>query len=329
MLDRLATVQSLSQTLGIPLFAGTNVYITVASIGGFQKATNIMIPGLEALASWWIVGIAGTIYLIMDLIIPLIYNIFTPSIPIDTVKKTIESFITIPASAVMMAFMASADSSNDAAAAVITAGPLISILYGAFGAFLTSMTQSLKIFIYSLIDLLPEPVSNLILSVLEGATSFIGILLIFYYPWVVLVGSILFIIFFAIFGPNILRTARINYKAIFALIKYWLNDRKSELFDRRYLEENVINQINKKAPYDQAQKILRVISGKVKGFGVNRAGYMLICPREVYIVCPALFKTRAISYKIESIAQSKYKAGFIFDSVDLLIAGSGKCQLKF
>jgi hypothetical protein len=120
-----------------------------------------------------------------------------------------------------------------------------------------------------------------------------------------------------------------NYKALFALIKYWLNGRRSELFDHRYLDEKVIKQINQKAPYDQAQKILRVISGKVKGLGVNRTGYMLICPREVYIVCPGLFKTRAISYNIEAIEQSKYKSGIIFDNVELLIPGRGKCQLRF
>ncbi len=56
---------TLSLALGSAWTSGINLYATVAVLGILQKFVLTKLPGgLDALDNWWIIGVAGTLYLI-------------------------------------------------------------------------------------------------------------------------------------------------------------------------------------------------------------------------------------------------------------------------
>ena len=80
--------------MGTAWTSGINLYATVAVLGLLQKFGAAKLPGgLDALDSWWIIGIAAGLYLI---------EFFADKIPyVDSVWDVVHTFIRVPAGAVV------------------------------------------------------------------------------------------------------------------------------------------------------------------------------------------------------------------------------------
>lgn len=150
----------LAQAAGIAYSAGLNLYATVGIIGvGSRLGWIGPLPGsLNALSSWWVIGIA-LVLMTVELLASLI-----PAIA--SIWDTLHSLIRPPAAAAL------------AAAVAWHADPAFVLVAALLGGGLAVTTHTTKLGLRYAIDASPEPMTNGIVSIAElalVATISIGI----------------------------------------------------------------------------------------------------------------------------------------------------------
>lgn len=186
---------TLSLALGSAWTSGINLYATVTVLGLLQKFGGTDLPGgLDALDNWWIIGIAGFLYLV---------EFFADKIPyVDSVWDAIHTFIRVPAGAVV------------AYTATNQADQTVTIVATLLGGGLALSSHGTKAAIRAGANLSPEPVSNWILSIVEDIIAFAGTLLAVFAPIVIAIGLGIFAIFFVWFAPKVFRAFRRIFSAV-------------------------------------------------------------------------------------------------------------------
>jgi Domain of unknown function (DUF4126) len=186
---------TLSLALGSAWTSGINLYATVTVLGLLQKFAFTKLPGgLDVLDNWWIIGIAGGLYLV---------EFFADKIPyLDSIWDVVHTFIRVPAGAAM-AYAAT----NDMDTSVST----IATLFG--GGFALS-SHGTKAAVRAGANLSPEPVSNWVLSIVEDIIAFVGSLLAVFAPVIIAIVLVIFSIFFVWFAPKVFRALRRIFKAV-------------------------------------------------------------------------------------------------------------------
>lgn len=191
---------TLTLALGTAWTSGINLYATVTVLGLLQKFGATKLPGgLDALDNWWIIGIAGFLYLV---------EFFADKIPyVDSVWDVIHTFIRVPAGAVV------------AYAAVSDLDPTYSIPAALLGGGLALSSHGTKAALRAGANLSPEPVSNWTLSIVEDVIAFVGSALAVFAPVLIAIVLVLFAIFFAWFFPKVVRAVRRIFNAAGALFR--------------------------------------------------------------------------------------------------------------
>ncbi len=192
---------TLSLALGSAWTSGINLYATVTVLGMLQKfaLTKPLPGGLEVLDNWWIIGIAGGLYIV---------EFFADKIPyVDSVWDVVHTFIRVPAGAAV----AYAATSNEGTALYVIATLL--------GGGLALSSHSTKAALRAGANLSPEPVSNWVLSVVEDIIAFVGALLAVFAPFIIAGVLIIFALFFTWFAPKAFRALRRIFQAIRAFFK--------------------------------------------------------------------------------------------------------------
>jgi hypothetical protein len=186
---------TLSLALGSAWTSGINLYATVSVLGLLQKFGSVKLPGgLDVLDNWWIIGIAGGLYLI---------EFFADKIPyVDSVWDVVHTFIRVPAGAVV------------AWAAVSDMDPAIVIPATLIGGGLALSSHGTKATARIAANLSPEPVTNTLLSLAEDAIAIIGVLLAVFAPVLIAIVLIVFLLFFFWFFPKILRAIKRLFTAV-------------------------------------------------------------------------------------------------------------------
>ena len=186
---------TLSLALGSAWTSGINLYATVSVLGLLQKFGSVKLPGgLDVLDNWWIIGIAGGLYLI---------EFFADKIPyVDSVWDVVHTFIRVPAGAVV------------AWAAVSDMNPAIVIPATLIGGGLALSSHGTKATARIAANLSPEPVTNTLLSLAEDAIAIIGVLLAVFAPVLIAIVLIVFLLFFFWFFPKILRAIKRLFTAV-------------------------------------------------------------------------------------------------------------------
>jgi hypothetical protein len=189
---------TLSLALGSAWTSGINLYATVTVLGLLQKFGATRLPGgLDVLDNWWIIGIAGGLYLV---------EFFADKIPyVDSVWDVVHTFIRVPAGAAV-AYAAT----NEMDQGVFVVATLL-------GGTLALSSHGTKAALRAGANLSPEPVSNWILSVVEDIIAFAGSLLAVFAPVVIAVVLLVFAVFFAWFAPKVWRALRRILRAVRAL----------------------------------------------------------------------------------------------------------------
>src|SRR5436189_5232532 len=143
---------TLSLALGSAWTSGINLYATVTVLGLLQKFGAAKLPGgLDVLDNWWIIGVAGFLYLV---------EFFADKIPyLDTVWDFVHTFIRPPAAALL------AYAATGAAGAEWRWGAALL----AAGVALTS--HGTKASARAAVNTSPEPFSNWVLSLGEDALA--------------------------------------------------------------------------------------------------------------------------------------------------------------
>ncbi|CAN5778839.1 DUF4126 domain-containing protein [soil metagenome] len=191
---------TLTLALGSAWTSGINLYATVSVLGLLQKFSAIKLPGgLDVLDNWWIIGIAGGLYMV---------EFVADKVPyVDSVWDVIHTFIRVPAGA---AVAYAATNQMDATATVIAT---------LLGGGLALSSHGTKAALRATANLSPEPVSNWILSIVEDIIAIAGTILAVVAPVLIAIVLGIFLIFFIWFFPKFIRAILRLFRGIRALFR--------------------------------------------------------------------------------------------------------------
>jgi hypothetical protein len=156
-------ISSLALASGLSWASGLRLYLTVFVVGMLAKFGVIHLPAtLDILSNPIVLGLAGTLCLVEFLADKIPY--------VDSAWDSIQTFIRIPAGALL------------AMGAINSADPMIATIAVLLGGSLTGMTHATKAGSRALINTSPEPVSNIAASFGEEGMLITGGWLVFAHP---------------------------------------------------------------------------------------------------------------------------------------------------
>ena len=177
-------IGTIAMGMGSSWVSGIRLYAAVAMLGLLGRFANLKLPGeLEVLTNWWIIGIALALLLI---------EFFADKIPyLDSIWDVVHTFIRIPAGAVL---------------AAVTFGDFdrrIQVVAFLIGGGLALSAHVTKASARAAINLSPEPVSNIVVSLVEDVLAVASVLLTVFLP-LVLIGVVLLFLAISIYlAPKI------------------------------------------------------------------------------------------------------------------------------
>jgi len=182
-------IGTLAIAMGSSWVSGIRLYAAVATLGLLGRFAHLRLPGeLTLLTSWWIIGIASALFVVEFFADKIAY--------VDSVWDVVQTFIRIPAGAVLAA---AAFGDFDRSVQVIA------LLLGGGLAFSAHVTKASA---RAAINLSPEPASNIVVSLLEDLVALASMVLAYLLP-VVLIVLLLIFVFASIFIlPKIIRLLR-------------------------------------------------------------------------------------------------------------------------
>jgi hypothetical protein len=141
-------ISTLAIAMGSAWVSGINLYACVATLGLLSRFAHLRLPGeLEVLTSWWVIGIAVGLYVI---------EFVADKVPwIDSTWDIIHTFIRIPAGAAL------------AAGAFGDFDRSVQVIAMLLGGGLALSSHGTKAATRAVLNTLPEPVTNITVSLLE------------------------------------------------------------------------------------------------------------------------------------------------------------------
>jgi Domain of unknown function (DUF4126) len=182
-------ITTLGTAMGSAWLSGINLYATVVTLGLLERFGLVKLPGgLTMLGEWWVIGLAGLLYLI---------EFIADKIPaVDTAWDALHTFIRVPAGAVL------------AASAFAEFDPAVKIAAMIMGGGIALSSHGTKAATRLAANTSPEPFSNIALSLGEDALTFGSAVLMAFYPVVILIVVVIFLIVALWLLPKIFRALR-------------------------------------------------------------------------------------------------------------------------
>lgn len=161
-------ISTIAIAMGASWVSGINLYASVATLGLLGRFAHLRLPGeLEVLTSWWVIGVALALYLV---------EFFADKIPlVDSTWDVIHTFIRIPAGAVL-----AAGAFGDFDRSI----QMIALLLGGGLAFSSHGTKAAT---RAMLNVSPEPVSNVVASVAEDILAVVSIVCSVFLPVVLFI----------------------------------------------------------------------------------------------------------------------------------------------
>ena len=164
----MGSLTTLAQSLGVAYAAGISPYATVAAVGLAARLGWIdnLPKGLEGVTAWWVIGLAGALYLV-EFLATLVPGIASAWETVHTAVRPLAG-----------AFLA--------AATAWGADAPVTLLAGLLGGGLALTTHAAKAGTRVAIDTSPEPVTNGIANVAELGLMAMVLSLVWEHPWIAL-----------------------------------------------------------------------------------------------------------------------------------------------
>lgn len=180
---------TLGTAMGSAWLSGINLYATVVTLGLLQRFNLVKMPGdLNILGNWWVIGLAGAMYLI---------EFVADKIPaVDSAWDAIHTFIRVPAGAILAATAFADFDPGIKWAAMIIGGGIALGSHGTKAATRLAANTS------------PEPVSNIALSIGEDIVTFGSTILMAFFPVLILIVVVIFLVLLVWLGPKVVRALR-------------------------------------------------------------------------------------------------------------------------
>lgn len=170
----------LAQAVALASAAGVSTYATVALLGVAARLDWIdQLPaGLQGLSSWWVIGLAASLYLVEFLatLVPGVASAW------EAVHSTLR-----PLAGTALAV-----------GTVWNADPAMVVAAGLLGGTLAFGTQATKLGARVAIDASPEPVTNGVANVAEAGFVATIALLVWEHPWIALAISLVTLVLVAL-----------------------------------------------------------------------------------------------------------------------------------
>lgn len=175
--------------MGSAWLSGFNLYATVVTLGLLSRFHLVQLPGeLNVVSRGWVIATAAILYLV---------EFLADKIPVvDSVWDAIHTFIRVPAGAVLAA-SAFADFSPTVRVAALLAGGTLAL-----------SSHGTKASIRMTANAIPEPFSNIFLSIFEDVFTIVLAALAAFHPIVVLGIILVFILVLTWYAPKVLRAIR-------------------------------------------------------------------------------------------------------------------------
>lgn len=150
-------ISTIAIAMGSAWVSGINLYACVATLGLLGRFAHLQLTGeLQILTSWWIIGVAATLYVI---------EFVADKVPlVDNTWDIIHTFIRVPAGAVL------------AAAAFGDFDRTIQVIAFLLGGGLALTSHGTKAAVRAMVNVSPEPVSNIVTSTSEDLLAIVSII---------------------------------------------------------------------------------------------------------------------------------------------------------
>lgn len=187
--------------MGSAWLSGFNLYATVVTLGLLSRFHLVQLPGeLNVVSRGWVIATAAILYLV---------EFLADKIPVvDSVWDAIHTFIRVPAGAVLAA-SAFADFSPTVRVAALLAGGALAL-----------SSHGTKASVRMTANAIPEPFSNIFLSILEDVFTIVLAALAAFHPIVVLGIILVFILVLTWYAPKVLRAIRRMLKQAGAMLGF-------------------------------------------------------------------------------------------------------------
>ena len=161
-------ISTIAIAMGASWVSGINLYAAVATLGLLGRFTHLQLPGeLEALTSWWVIGIAVVLYVI---------EFVADKVPyVDSTWDVIHTFIRVPAGAVL------------AASAFGDFDRSIQVIALLLGGGLALSSHGTKAATRAMLNTSPEPVSNWVASIAEDILAVVSVAVSVFVPVLIFV----------------------------------------------------------------------------------------------------------------------------------------------
>jgi hypothetical protein len=150
-------ISTIAIAMGASWVSGINLYASVATLGLLGRFADLQLPGeLQMLTSWWVIGVALALYAI---------EFVADKVPyVDSTWDVIHTFIRVPAGAVL------------AASAFGDFDKSIQVIALLLGGGLALSSHGTKAATRAMLNASPEPVSNVVASIVEDILAVVSII---------------------------------------------------------------------------------------------------------------------------------------------------------
>ena len=185
----MSLISTIALAMGASWTSGINLYASVATLGLLGRFAHLQLPGeLQVLTSWWIIGIASGLYVV---------EFIADKVPwLDSTWDLIHTFIRVPAGAVL------------AAAAFGDFDKTIQVIALLLGGGLALSSHGTKAATRAVLNASPEPVTNVIASVVEDIIAVLSILAAAFVPVLLFVIVAIGLLVSYLILPRIIRLFR-------------------------------------------------------------------------------------------------------------------------
>ncbi len=182
-------ISTLAVAMGASWVSGINLYACVTTLGLLSRFAHLQLPGeLQVLTNWWVIGVAAALYVV---------EFVADKIPIvDSTWDVIHTFIRIPAGAVL------------AAATFGDFDKSVQVIAFLLGGGLALTSHGTKAATRAVINMSPEPVSNIVASTLEDVLAVVSVVFALFYPVLLFLVVAVGLVISALVLPRILRFFR-------------------------------------------------------------------------------------------------------------------------
>jgi hypothetical protein len=148
----MSLISTIALAMGVSWTSGINLYASVATLGLLSRFAGLQLPGeLDVVTNWWVIGIALALYCV---------EFLADKVPwIDSTWDLIHTFIRVPAGAIL------------AATAFGDFDRSIQFIALLLGGSLALSSHGTKAATRAILNTSPEPVSNIVASVVEDAVA--------------------------------------------------------------------------------------------------------------------------------------------------------------